>query len=80
MSGSGFSFARHALITLGTATAGIAAIVIVLMVVQPGPVGSLIVVGVGLVATVLLLSWAARRNLDRHVGGAGREDSGSGGS
>lgn len=67
MKPGGFSFARHALITLGTATAGIVAIVLVLTLVRPGPVGSLVVVGGGLVLTVVLLGWAARRNLDRHT-------------
>lgn len=75
MSAGEFSFARHAVVTLGAATAGLAAIVIVLMVVQPGPVGSLIVVGVGLVLTVLLLGWVARRNLQRHVGESDRDGS-----
>lgn len=66
MSGREFSFARHAVLSLGAATAGLALAVLVLNVARPGPVGSLVIVGAGLILTVVLLAVVARANMRRY--------------
>ncbi|GGG11814.1 hypothetical protein GCM10007304_27220 [Rhodococcoides trifolii] len=63
-----FSFARHALTSLGSAALVLAAVTVVVLAVRPGPGLGLLIVGVGIVMAVAVMAAVSRRTVRRAFG------------
>ena len=68
-----FSFGRHALMSVGAATAVLVATAIVVVVARPTPVVGLIIALLGILAAVVAMGIVAIRSVRRAFGDDGRD-------